>query len=644
MDDPGADTQVGDAPRTHTPGASAPGLIAMGLCVAAVWILQRPYRGLNHDSVLYALPALARLHANLGHDVFLRFGSQDGYTIFGPFFAAAVRVLDLEPAAALLTFLAQAAFFTAGWALARRVMSGRLALLAVGILIALPSDYGALRDFNYIEGFLTPRQIAEAFVLASLAATLAGRQIVGGICLLIGMLLHPIMAFAGFVMLFCLYVAIPRPKLAIVIGLAILAVLLGASLLVPIGPFRAFDAIWLNRIYANGYLFVSQWSMRDWSHFCVPAGALIVGAMTRSIPEVRKLCIAALLTAAAGILATLIFCDLLHVVIVTQMQPWRWLWLTQVMALLLLPIIVLHCWRNGRLGRAAIVLLASAWALRELPPAQGIVLAAIVCAANAPRLSNSRHARMILFGSGALFVLAILIDVLPRTLQAAGGTPTPTMPDQIMHWIGIWAGDGLLYVVVLGLICWLSARWAAAVGGFLLAAAVLVCVLAPAGWRSWTEYKYTPISRALYASWRDVIPADAEVFWATSPVSVWYLLERPDYWSPPQSAGDVFSREKALETQRRSLSVSSALDDAGQRHPPDPDPSSPWYRARQARPENLDLPAATAMCSDPDLSFIVSRISLGPTLYPEIAPNASEPAHHLWLYRCIDLRQVATVG
>jgi hypothetical protein len=53
-------------------------------CVIA-WALSHGYRGLFHDAGLYTLQALARLTAtSLGHDLFLRFGSQDRYTIFSP--------------------------------------------------------------------------------------------------------------------------------------------------------------------------------------------------------------------------------------------------------------------------------------------------------------------------------------------------------------------------------------------------------------------------------------------------------------------------------------------------------------------------------------------------------------------------------
>src|SRR5258707_824874 len=48
-------------------------LAALGLLVLTTWILQRPYRGLNHDSVLYTFLALARLFpASLARDVILR--------------------------------------------------------------------------------------------------------------------------------------------------------------------------------------------------------------------------------------------------------------------------------------------------------------------------------------------------------------------------------------------------------------------------------------------------------------------------------------------------------------------------------------------------------------------------------------------
>ncbi len=194
-------------------------MVALGCLRLAFWMLIHPYRGLEHDSVLYAVLALARLHpAALGHDLFVRYGTQDDFTVFSPIFAAAIRALGLEPAAAILTFVTHVAFFGAAWLLARRLMSPSMALLATGLLMVLPSWYGSNSVFAYIEAFLTPRQSAEAFALAGFAAALASRQVLAGVCMLGAMLLHPIIAAAGITAWIILVPGLARPRAAVVIA------------------------------------------------------------------------------------------------------------------------------------------------------------------------------------------------------------------------------------------------------------------------------------------------------------------------------------------------------------------------------------------------------------------------------------------
>ena len=85
--------------------------VILMLCVIA-WILSHQYLGIFHDARLYTLQALARLApASLSQDVFLRFGSQDRFTLFSPLYAAASRLLGVENAAAALTFVFQMALF-----------------------------------------------------------------------------------------------------------------------------------------------------------------------------------------------------------------------------------------------------------------------------------------------------------------------------------------------------------------------------------------------------------------------------------------------------------------------------------------------------------------------------------------------------
>src|SRR5580658_565279 len=216
-------------------------LVALGCLVVAFWLLLHPYRGLEHDSVLYAVLALSRLHpAALGHDLFVRYGTQDSFTIFSPLFAAEIRAVGLEPAAAIMTFITHVAFLGATWLLARRLMSPSLALLAVGLVVVVPSWYGSNSVFAYFEAFLTPRQSAEAFALAGLAAALGARQVLAGSCMLVAMLLHPIIAAAGVTAWIVLSAGMARPRLAMIIT-AVLAVALTAGSAAGMGPFRHFD-------------------------------------------------------------------------------------------------------------------------------------------------------------------------------------------------------------------------------------------------------------------------------------------------------------------------------------------------------------------------------------------------------------------
>ncbi len=147
-------------------------LLALGLAVLAIWVVQHPYGDIRHDAMIYSFLALARLHPDtLSNDVFLRFGSQDHFTLFSPIFSFMIRHFDLAAAAAIMTFVSQAALCGCAWLVARRFMSPASALLAVGLLLALPGFYGSGQLFSYTEDFLTARLPADALALGSLGGS-----------------------------------------------------------------------------------------------------------------------------------------------------------------------------------------------------------------------------------------------------------------------------------------------------------------------------------------------------------------------------------------------------------------------------------------------------------------------------------------
>ena len=74
----------------------------LGLLALALTLLQHPFHGIVHDSVLYTLFALVRLHpVTVGWDVVVRYGSQDRFTVFSPIYTAVIQLLGLEHAAAV---------------------------------------------------------------------------------------------------------------------------------------------------------------------------------------------------------------------------------------------------------------------------------------------------------------------------------------------------------------------------------------------------------------------------------------------------------------------------------------------------------------------------------------------------------------
>ncbi|MGH8258412.1 MAG: hypothetical protein ACREUG_01830, partial [Steroidobacteraceae bacterium] len=383
---PTAQTLTSAPAATRTAPILSPARIAglgLFLIVLAFWMLRHPYEGLVHDSILYVFAALARLHpASLAHDIYLTVGVQDRFTIFSPVAAGVFRFTGPQRGAALITLASQIAFFTGAWLLARRLISPSVALLSVALLIVLPPVYGDGHIFSYAESFMTARLPAEALVLAALVAIVSERPLLGVGSLAAAALLHPIIAAAGAMLWLMLSVGLARPRLLTALAVGAFAVLMAAAWLVPFGPIARFDTGWFDLLYGRGaYLFPSRWSEVAWAHGSVPLATLALAALTSSRPRVRSVCLAGLAMGLSGLAISLVGSDLLRIVLVSQAQPWRWLWLSNALAVLLIPAIAEDCWNAGDLRRAAMVLLAAAWVCIDEPFVPVIAVLAIAAAA-----------------------------------------------------------------------------------------------------------------------------------------------------------------------------------------------------------------------------------------------------------------------
>ncbi len=534
------------------------GTLTLVLLCVAVWMLVHPYQGIVHDANLYTLQALARLHPeSLAQDVFLRFGSQDRFTLFSPLYAAAIRLLGIDQAAALLTWLSQLALITAAWWLARAVMPARFALLGFALVIALPGDYGPDRVFTCIEPFLTPRMGAEACALAAVAAAFGGRKVWSIALSAAALVLHPVMGAAGVAVLFIAFVALPRPAWA-----AVLAKLGGIWMLLaayawPAGEWGRLDADWLNLASQRSpYLFLSYWRIEDWSRAGILLTSLIVGSITLDSKaltldlKARLLCRSAALTMIGGFVLTAIACDIWHLALFTQMQPWRWQWFAAVVAALTLPLIVFRSWNRGTAGRVTALLLLATWIFG----AGEFAIVASVCTLLSLTFGRlaARKLRLLVWGSCALLGLALLW----RIATNLEFTDLHYMDAALPLWLRratSFAHDGTAPAALIGVAAWVLSKpratgyWACAALGL-----TAIGILLPTTWRAWSAEEFPQRQIERFAPWRRVIAPSEEVFWGESPLSTWVLLNRPNYISAAQTAGLIFSPGSALEMQRRA--------------------------------------------------------------------------------------------
>ena len=614
--------------------------LALGLLALAAWLLLQPYRGLHHDSVIYTLFALAKMHPGaLDSDIFLRFGSQDRFTLFTPLYVGAIQLFGLEHAAALLLFIAQLGLLVCVWLLARRFVPVLEATLAVALLVVLPSEYGSGDTFHYVEDFLTPRMLAEALTLAVVLAAVRERYWLAAGTAAAAMLLHPLMAVAGVVFLVLTFLVPQRPKLTL--GLAAVGFITTLALVMAIAPAgRLEDKDWMFNVrMTSAYVFLATWSPADWCRAAVPLAVLAIGWRVGMTPLLRRLCAGALATVTCGMVITAIFADRLHVSLFISLQAWRWTWLADVLALTLAPVILQSCWRRGYSGQIAAIILVTAWVFRGLPPDLFAAAAAVACAMVPVGWGQDRYWRPAFLGACAALGLAICLDISDRLSDMSAS--------DAMHpaWLQLArraCADGVMPGVVLTGAWALLRHTGSRTGNLAIAAAAaLVCVvLIPANWGDYSRTHYTPEFAAKFVSWREQIPAHAEVLWPDTPVGAWYVLERPSYWSVYQIVGAIFSKQKAILMGRRSSSIAVASQTIhSDTHA---ETSSDAPAASELLPpqiaSRLDLKGMIEACADPDLQYIVSWMPVTHTSFAPVNVDPARPNRRLYLYRCTDLR------
>ena len=612
-----------------------PKLINTAFCLLAVtiWLLLRGYHGLLGDAQLYAFQALAKIHPYLAHDLYLQNTSQDQFTIFSPAYAWFIEQFGLEQAARLLTLVFTIWFLAAAWAIVRILSCREGAWLAVIFLLIADADYGGSGVFRFADQFLTARLPAEALVATSLACFLRGFRVLAAVSAAAALIIHPLNALPGLLLLICLRVPIRAGLLgAAACGVGTLIIAFAATSIPLAGKLLPImDSSWLGVVQERSqFLFLQLWSFRDWELNARPFFYLAFISLAIQDTRVRRLCLAAAIVAAAGMVVAIIGSTIGPVALLVQGQAWRWIWIAAFLSALLLPATLFEIWPDKKCGLLCAVLLILGL---TLPAANGTacVSLAIILWLMRSRISARQVTLLRLVLAALLLAVAAWISI-----QSWGIASDSFSRSRALSAVQLRDFFALKIPAVFGasLIWWklrngIGARKVALLSTGLLALSIYIL---PAAFKQ-SRTLASAADIIEFDGWREVIPPTSTVLVAPPRdvgTFVWFTLQRPNYLALDQSAGVVFSRTTALEVERRSAVLQPIMD--------------PNWKIRSNLRARHQIEAATRpltsnnlrqICADPQLGFVISQERLG---FDALAHNEAGPWLGWQLYDCRKVR------
>lgn len=603
--------------------------------LVALWLLTHQYLGLDGDARLYAFQALARIQPALGADVFLRYSSQDRFTVFSPLYAWCIESLGLQYAGMLLAIVCKVWFLTAAWWLARALLNSRMAFLATAALIIVVGRYGAYSVFQYSEDWVTARSLAEALVLTALAFYSHNFRLTGLLIAISALFVHPLMALPGILLLICLWAPTRIGVLGAAAGILASLTLAVVALLLPTAAqvFTVLDPEWLEVVRERSvHLFLQLWTIDDWKLNGKPFITLTIGVLAANDPRIRRLCVAAMLVGATGLAVALIASLLGPVAVLLQGQAWRWVWVTTFAAVLLLVPTAVRLWRDEQCGPICALLLVCGWTFTAV---DGVLCTALALGLWLMRNRiPARHTRYLKWGAVMLGVIIVGWMVangwdIALSRQTVSGRD-PLAITRIRNFVGLDAFS-VLFVGVLTY--WIRKSNSVVLLTMICLSFVTASAFALPGAFKNVLTTGAPSENMEFSDWRSAIPPGSNVFVVPSPKSAsfaWFMLERPSYLSTDQSSGVVFSRPTELEIRRRAAVVLPLWDTNWQLE---------WRRSAvhgravgsSASSRPLTKQSLVAVCRDPNLGFVVAKENVG---FDPIRHTRSGPWMDWNLYDC----------
>jgi hypothetical protein len=613
--------------------------------LVTIWLLMHRYGGLTGDAKLYAVQALAKLHPALANDLYLQNNSQDRYTIFSSFYASLIGLIGLQPTALLLTVLFTIWFLAAAWHLAAELSDRDTAWLALAILVITVGSYGAYDVFHFSENYLTARSFAEALIVTAFACHFKGMPRLGLAIAMGALLIHPLMALPGLLLLVCLWLPLRLGVLAAAAGiLTVFGVAFAAANVPSVGRFiTVIDGSWLEIVRQRSqFLFLQLWALDDWGRNARPFVSLTFSAIVFQDERIQKLSVVAIIVGISGLAVAAIAGLIGPVAVLLQGQAWRWVWVTAFVGALLVVPTVLRVWEDEKCGAPCAILIVAGWTFADVDSTMCLSLALMLWLV---RAHISDHSARYLRWAAAAFGVVIAAWILANSWTIisspfhAGREPLP------MQRIRSVAGLQIpVLILFFAFWYWIkNGRSLSVVSGVCLALLSTSLFIRPA---SFNQIGSIGSASAIeeFADWRQIIPSTSNVYVADGQdlgAFAWFTLGRPNYLSVDQSAGVIFSRTTAFEVERRSTFLLPLMDPDWKLLSRIHEHASAKDKSHLSTLRTLTSEGLIKICKDPKLGYLIAQENVG-----------FDPVRHnhpgLWngwnLYDCAHVRNRAPVG
>ena len=574
----------------------------------AIWLLARPFSGVNYDGILYALQALHILYPDaLNHDLFFLYGSQDQYTLFSNFYALVIKNLGLTYASLVLEIIGLLLWFMAIFSLAR-ILPSLAAITAVVLIITLNNYYGSHNVVGYAEPYLTARLYAELFSLVALSTCLRRQWHWSVFSYFIAFIMHPLIALPALIIGLGIWL---RPKiwLILILSSGLIGILLG---LIGIKPFtglvQPMDEVWWKyNVERSPFVFLNTWHWYAFSQFffCLTVTFAAWSISTNNL--VRRLAWSTLASIILLITISFIGGTLLHLPFVVSLQLSRILWIAIIFNPLLITALLWECHQLNLWH----IILATGLGLglflnNEVSGlyAVAIVLISLLGYHYAPYYQPSKGVWILLI---IIALQIILFSILNLRMDIGDQTYINSKPS--WH---LYLKHPLIALTLLATLYILLQHQQVIINKLAIILMIFLLVIGSINWYSpstdsFHTNRLNNATNAFYDSAarqaaiepiRQLIPPEATVYWVENPQRAWFWLKRANYTSFDQAAGAIFSRETTIELIRRAKQVTKISEiDAGHS----------WDFYPKVRDKLLTLQLLQEVCQDPILDYVIAE-------------------------------------